>query len=99
MAFKIDWQKEEKVLEGKFCTTIFAIPKTICRVRLRVRTSPFHGEDTGSNPVRGTKPPILGGFFMSVKQPPIRVTDKCFSFHLLSLSILFSIFVTPLLPG
>ena len=25
------------------------------RVRLRARTPPFHGGDTGSNPVRGTK--------------------------------------------
>ena len=33
---------------------IFALPKT-SRVRLRARTPPFHGGDTGSNPVRGTK--------------------------------------------
>lgn len=32
---------------------IFALPKT-SRVRLRARTPPFHGGDTGSNPVRGT---------------------------------------------
>jgi hypothetical protein len=25
------------------------------RVRLRARTPPFHGGDTGSNPVRGTE--------------------------------------------
>jgi hypothetical protein len=56
-------EKEEKVLEGKLCTTIFALPKTICRVRLRVRTSPFHGEDTGSNPVRGTKKRSSDRFF------------------------------------
>ncbi len=29
--------------------------KQPCRVRLRARTPPFHGGDTGSNPVRGTK--------------------------------------------
>ena len=33
---------------------IFALPKT-SRVRLRARTPPFHGGDTGSNPVRGTR--------------------------------------------
>jgi hypothetical protein len=33
---------------------IFALPKTMRRVRLRARTPPFHGGDTGSNPVRGT---------------------------------------------
>ena len=29
--------------------------RIVCRVRLRARTPPFHGGDTGSNPVRGTK--------------------------------------------
>ena len=28
--------------------------RIVCRVRLRARTPPFHGGDTGSNPVRGT---------------------------------------------
>ncbi len=41
------------------------------RVRLRVRTPPFHGGDTGSNPVRGTryfsKPAVAAGFSVSVK--------------------------------
>ena len=39
-----------------------------CRVRLRARTPPFHGGDTGSNPVRGTKtesPTLDGGFLFS----------------------------------
>jgi hypothetical protein len=35
-------------------TPIFALPKKR-RVRLRARTPPFHGGDTGSNPVRGTR--------------------------------------------
>ena len=36
------------------------------RVRLRARTPPFHGGDTGSNPVRGTTSTTLHvqGFFM-----------------------------------
>ena len=40
-------------LERKVCPPIFALPKER-RVRLRARTPPFHGGDTGSNPVRGT---------------------------------------------
>ena len=31
------------------------VPTTKWSVRLRARTSPFHGEDTGSNPVQTTK--------------------------------------------
>ena len=33
---------------------IFALPNHERRVRLRARTPPFHGGNTGSNPVRGT---------------------------------------------
>ena len=61
---------------------IFALPKT-SRVRLRARTPPFHGGDTGSNPVRGTKVFNLGkiekasryrsgGFFV----PPAQKRDE-----------------------
>ncbi len=40
---------------------IFALPKTKgWPVRLRVRTPPFHGGDTGSNPVRATKEKVKG---------------------------------------
>ena len=54
---------------------IFAVPKTdtqwcigtnVSRVRLRARTPPFHGGDTGSNPVRGTtqfEAPFEGLFY------------------------------------
>jgi hypothetical protein len=44
-------------------------------VRLRARTPPFHGGDTGSNPVRATKPlqenpvsTIATGFFISFER-------------------------------
>lgn len=34
-------------------------------VRLRARTPPFHGGDTGSNPVRATEEtPLFGGVFL-----------------------------------
>ena len=45
-------------MEAKYHTPIFATRKNgydECRVRLRARTPPFHGGDTGSNPVRGTR--------------------------------------------
>ena len=47
--------KENDVFFGGIkAIPIFALPKT-SRVRLRARTPPFHGGDTGSNPVRGTR--------------------------------------------
>ncbi len=47
--------KESEIFFGEIeVLPIFALPKT-SRVRLRARTPPFHGGDTGSNPVRGTK--------------------------------------------
>jgi hypothetical protein len=47
--------REIDIFFGKIkAILIFALPKT-SRVRLRARTPPFHGGDTGSNPVRGTK--------------------------------------------
>jgi hypothetical protein len=47
--------KETEIFFGEIkLIPIFALPKT-SRVRLRARTPPFHGGDTGSNPVRGTK--------------------------------------------
>jgi hypothetical protein len=59
---------------GTFCFRIFwkryplnlSLPSfKTSRVRLRARTPPFHGGDTGSNPVRGTKSiPPCAGFFM-----------------------------------
>jgi hypothetical protein len=46
--------KENEIFFGGIVRLpIFALPKT-SRVRLRARTPPFHGGDTGSNPVRGT---------------------------------------------
>ena len=48
------WKENEIFLAGMGSPPIFALPKT-SRVRLRARTPPFHGGDTGSNPVRGTK--------------------------------------------
>jgi hypothetical protein len=49
----------DKYLEGNSQAITFALPIQLLdfssRVRLRVRTPPFHGGDTGSNPVRGTK--------------------------------------------
>ena len=47
----------KKVLDRQGCPHIFALPKNERPVRLRARTPPFHGGDTGSNPVRGTKRP------------------------------------------
>lgn len=42
-------------------------PKNERRVRLRARTPPFHGGDTGSNPVRGTKSTLhKQGFLLAV---------------------------------
>ena len=38
-----------------------ALETQTSRVRLRVRTPPFHGGDTGSNPVRGTKASQFAG--------------------------------------
>ena len=45
----------EKHLAENMSTAIFAVPKNEWPVRLRARTPPFHGGDTGSNPVRATK--------------------------------------------
>ena len=46
-------------MEGNSQAITFALPIQLLdfssRVRLRVRTPPFHGGDTGSNPVRGTR--------------------------------------------
>src|SRR6478609_5887895 len=36
-------------------TIIFAVPLKKCRVGQGVKTPPFHGGITGSNPVRGTE--------------------------------------------
>jgi hypothetical protein len=48
-----------KRIEKKFWIVkhfpIFAIPNEKCRVGQGVKTPPFHGGITGSNPVRGTK--------------------------------------------
>lgn len=44
----------EKHLAENMSTAIFAVPKNEWPVRLRARTPPFHGGDTGSNPVRAT---------------------------------------------
>lgn len=48
----------EKHLAKKLLKPIFAAH---CErpVRLRARTPPFHGGDTGSNPVRATKDPFM----------------------------------------
>jgi hypothetical protein len=46
---------------------IFALPKT-SRVRLRARTPPFHGGDTGSNPVRGTTKSRSKSDFLHLKK-------------------------------
>lgn len=55
--------KRLKLFGMKRFAAYFCRPKTGCRVRLRARTPPFHGGDTGSNPVRGTrKPHTLWGF-------------------------------------
>ena len=43
----------QNFLDVRGCAPIFALLKT-SRVRLRARTPPFHGGNTGSNPVRGT---------------------------------------------
>jgi hypothetical protein len=56
-------------LDANTPSPIFALPKT-SRVRLRVRTPPFHGGDTGSNPVRGTSvtpTPSAWDFFINAK--------------------------------
>jgi hypothetical protein len=42
------------------------------RVRLRARTPPFHGGDTGSNPVRGTHLPNNGRFYFYIQKPETR---------------------------
>ena len=48
--------------------TYLCTPKNKCRVGQGVKTPPFHGGITGSNPVRGTKPSKLGRFFYSLKK-------------------------------
>ncbi len=54
--------KENDVFFGEIKPIpIFALPKT-SRVRLRARTPPFHGGDTGSNPVRATNNKALINF-------------------------------------
>ena len=55
----------EKHLAENMSTAIFAVPKNEWPVRLRARTPPFHGGDTGSNPVRATKKgfELLQGLF------------------------------------
>ena len=52
--FKNIWGESEIFFGEIARLPIFALPKT-SRVRLRARTPPFHGGDTGSNPVRGTR--------------------------------------------
>ena len=46
--------------------TTLSLPLLNWPVRLRARTPPFHGGDTGSNPVRATKPsqPVGEAFLM-----------------------------------
>jgi hypothetical protein len=54
--------KNQPPVKEAFCFKIFwwhntwllSLPSQKRRVRLRARTPPFHGGDTGSNPVRGT---------------------------------------------
>ena len=58
----------ENCLGGNMLNPIFALPKINRRVGQGVKTPPFHGGITGSNPVRGTSP-ALAGFFVS---PPAR---------------------------
>jgi hypothetical protein len=43
---------------------LLSLPSQKRRVRLRARTPPFHGGDTGSNPVRGTKALGSAGGFL-----------------------------------
>ena len=50
-------------------------PLKRCRVGQGVKTPPFHGGITGSNPVRGTRSLSLRGFFFF---PPRRHEDTKF---------------------
>ena len=61
-----------KNLAAKLPRSIFAVLLKICRVGQGVKTPPFHGGITGSNPVRGTnkffkplKMLSFNGFFIS----------------------------------
>jgi hypothetical protein len=47
--------KKENYLAAKLPEVIFAVLKTKWRVGQGVKTPPFHGGITGSNPVRATK--------------------------------------------
>ena len=59
------------------------VPYKKCRVGQGVKTPPFHGGITGSNPVRGTKySSRLRGFLIYVgykKIPPENQRDKYFN--------------------
>ena len=48
-------RKKENYLATKLPEVIFAVLKTKWRVGQGVKTPPFHGGITGSNPVRATK--------------------------------------------
>lgn len=48
-------RKKENYLAAKLPEVIFAVLKTKWRVGQGVKTPPFHGGITGSNPVRATK--------------------------------------------
>jgi hypothetical protein len=49
------FKRMQKILVAKAPAFIFALLLRKCRVGQGVKTPPFHGGITGSNPVRGTK--------------------------------------------
>ena len=59
---KNNWVLFLKYLAEKLTTVIFAVLKRKRRVGQGVKTPPFHGGITGSNPVRGTNPRFIGVF-------------------------------------
>lgn len=66
--FKSIWRKQRKNLEANMPKVIFAIPYKIRRVGQGVKTPPFHGGITGSNPVRATRSNQFDCFFLCLLQ-------------------------------
>jgi hypothetical protein len=74
------WRRDsqnQKVLVANPHHAIFAVLFKECRVGQGVKTPPFHGGITGSNPVRGTLSSLLlMGFFLYNSIPSFLSGDK-----------------------